>query len=81
MYIKDPCLEIELSSSGITNEFVKINGTGILLGRYIRERLPLNDKPSYRHESNPVFLFWLPNYRAWAVMKYSLKSVFVYLNS
>ena len=70
MYIEDPCIEIELSSSGITNEFLKNNGTGILLGRYVRERLPSNDKPSYRHESNPLFLYWLPNRQAWAVMIY-----------
>ena len=64
----DPCMEIELSSTGITNEFLKVNGTGILLGRFIRERLSLNGKPSYRHESNPVFLYWSSQYLFWGVI-------------
>ena len=65
-------MEIELTSSGIANEFIKNftgDGKGILMGRYIRERLQFNGKSSYRHESNPIFLYWSSTYGIWAVNK------------
>ena len=71
--LSEPCMEIELTSSGITNDFLyNLTGTGagILLGRYIRERLPINGKASYRHETNPVFLYYFPGYGRWGVRFY-----------
>ena len=53
-------MEIELTSSGVANDFIQNftgDGNGMLMGRYIRERLQLNGKSSYRHESNPMFLY------------------------